>query len=95
MRVSVRSEKSSCFRKGINLFLDQPVHLMKESQGMEYLVLDVSPGHIISSVPTISAEVDRLGSSLSPDRGPTSLVDRREAEHENERIFSRSQITTH
>ena len=58
-------------------------------------MLDVSPGHIISSVPTISAEVDRLGSSLSPDRGPTSLVDRREAEHENEKIFSRSQITTH
>ena len=95
MRVSVRSEKNSCFRKGINLSLDQPVHLMMESQDVEYLVLDVSPGHIISSVPTISAEVDRLGSSLSPDRGPTSLVDRREAEHENEKIFSRSQITTH
>ena len=95
MRVSVRSEKSSCFRKGINLFLDQPVHLMMESQDVEYLVLDVSPCRIISTVPTSSTEVDRLGSSLSPDRGPTILLDRREAEHENEIIFSRSLITTH
>ena len=95
MRVSVRSGKNSGIRKGINLSIDQPFHLMMESQDVEYLVLDVSPGRIISSVPTSSAEVDRLGSSLPPDRGPTILLDRREAEHENERIFSRSLITTH
>ena len=87
MRVSVRSEKNSCFWKGKILSLDKPFHLMKESQGVEYLVLDVSPGQIISSVPTIFTKVDRLGSSLLPDGGPTSLVDRREAEHENEKIF--------
>ena len=95
MRVSVRSEKNSCFRNDIILSVNQPVHLMMESQDVEYLVLDVSPGRIISTVPTSSTEVDRLGSSLSPDRGPTILLDRREAEQENEIIFSRSQIMTH
>ena len=66
-----------------------------ESQGMEYLVLDFPPGLLFFFIQTISMEVDRLGSSLSPDRGPTILLDRREAEQENERIFSRSLITTH
>ena len=71
----------------IILSVDQPVHLMMESQGMEYLVLDFPPGLLFFFIQTISTEVDRLGSSLSPDRGPTSLEDRREAEHENEKIF--------
>ena len=93
MRVSVRSEKN--FRKDRILSVDQPVHLMMESQGMEYLVLDFPPGLLFFFIQTISMEVDRLGSSLSPDRSPTSRRDPREAEHENKRIFSRSQITTH
>ena len=67
--------------------MNQPVHLMMESQDVEYLVLDVSPCRIISTVPTSSTEVDRLGSSLPPDCGPTILLGRREAEHDNEKCL--------
>ena len=87
MRVSVRPKKNSCFRKDIILSVYQPIHLMMKSQGMEYFMLDFPPGLLFLFIQTISVEVDRLGSSISPDRGPTSLIDRREAEHENERIF--------
>ena len=61
---------------------------MVESQGVEYLVLDDPPGLIISVIPTVSVEVDRLGSSIPSDLAPTSREDRGEAEHENEEMFS-------
>ena len=61
---------------------------MVESQGMEDLVLDVPPGHIISEIPTVSVEVDRLGSSIPPDLAPTASEDGGEAEYENEEMFS-------
>ena len=47
----------------------QPVHLMVKTQDMEYLVLDVSPGQVVSSVPTVSVEVYKLGSSI-----PTNCI---------------------
>ena len=60
---------------------------MVESQGMEYLVLYVPPGHIISEIPTIAVKVDRLGSSIPSDLAPTPREDGGEAEHENEEML--------
>ena len=55
---------------------------MKESHGMENLVLDVPPGLVIPSCPAVGAEGDELSSSLSPDLAPTALVAGCEAEHD-------------
>ena len=55
---------------------------MKESHGMENIVLDVLYGHVIPVIPAVPAKVYDLTSSTSPDLTPTALVAGCEAEHD-------------